>query len=339
MKHAKVRVSVECEKPLQFERRVQFSATGDEVVVAFKYDKLQKWCFICHRMYHDGKRCPDLEKERAHVAKHGYKDRNLRQQDVLRGELSPYNGNGKATKQHNYTKPPVSRKLFNEKEISPKHGRSTDKPVAESTKAWVVKAFGEKSTEPAKEADRRSSRNTKEDAPKQSNFKPASWYRENNVESKKAVSDPGKITSRRSVSNEKRSSKLAVQEKDTSSVGSQAMVIPVDVEEVISPMKDLLQSKKPADVGDDRGGRRGKPIKSRLGPRTEAMKKTVRSPYRTSNPRKRQALSDDASPKKRVNDNRDHGSRPLPPTVGPETGKKKEERKLVVDEIPPANPI
>ncbi|KAJ4881231.1 hypothetical protein Rs2_38286 [Raphanus sativus] len=145
-----------------------------------------------------------------------------------------------------------------------------DEGVGESTKAWVVKA-----TEPAKEADRRSSRNTKEDAPKQSNFKPASWYRETKAESKKAVSDPGKIASRRSVSNEKRSSKLAVQEKDASSVGSQAMVIPVDVEEVISPMKDLLQSKKPADMGDERGGRRGKPIKSRLGPRTEAMKKTM----------------------------------------------------------------
>lgn len=99
VKLAKVKVSVKCENPLQFERRVQFSATGDEVVVTFKYEKLQKFCFICNRMTHDGRRCPELEKERAHVAKHGYKDRNLRQHDVLRGELSPYNGNGKAPKQ------------------------------------------------------------------------------------------------------------------------------------------------------------------------------------------------------------------------------------------------
>lgn len=91
VKPAKVRVSVECDKPLQFERSVQFSATGDEVAVSFTYDKLQKWCFICSRMSHDGKWGPELEKERAHAAKHGYKDRNLRQQDVLRGKLSPYN--------------------------------------------------------------------------------------------------------------------------------------------------------------------------------------------------------------------------------------------------------
>lgn len=91
VKPAKVRVSVECDKPLQFERSVQFSATGDEVAVSFTYDKLQKWRFICSRMSHDGKWGPELEKERAHAAKHGYKDRNLRQQDVLRGKLSPYN--------------------------------------------------------------------------------------------------------------------------------------------------------------------------------------------------------------------------------------------------------
>lgn len=62
VKLAKVRVSVECEKPLQFKRRVQFSVTGDEVVVAFKYDKLQKFIFICNRMTHDGKRCPNLRR-------------------------------------------------------------------------------------------------------------------------------------------------------------------------------------------------------------------------------------------------------------------------------------
>ncbi|KAL0692066.1 hypothetical protein Bca4012_059246 [Brassica carinata] len=129
VKKAKVRVSVECEKPLQFERRLQFSSTGDEVVISFQYEKLQKWCFICNRMTHDGKRCPELEKERAHVSKYGYKDRNLRQQDILRGELSPYNGHEKAPKQQNVAKLPINRKLFDEKEASPKpkQGRSSDK--------------------------------------------------------------------------------------------------------------------------------------------------------------------------------------------------------------------
>lgn len=78
VKHAKVRVLVECGKLLQFETRVQFSATGDEFVVTFKYDKLKNLCFICNRMTRDGKRCLDLEKERARVAKHGYKDMNPR---------------------------------------------------------------------------------------------------------------------------------------------------------------------------------------------------------------------------------------------------------------------
>ncbi|WZZ33842.1 hypothetical protein YC2023_017243 [Brassica napus] len=113
-----------------------------------------------------------------------------------------------------------------------------------------------------------------------------------------------------------------------------------DVEEVISPLKDLMKTKGPDAIGDDHGGRRGKPVKSRLGTRTDVMKKTARSPYRSSNPKKRQDLSYDESPKKRVYDNRDHGSHPLPPMMGPANGKKKEEPKnLVVDEIPPANPI
>ncbi|KAG2313074.1 hypothetical protein Bca52824_024631 [Brassica carinata] len=114
-------------------------------------------------MSHDGKRCPDLEKERAHVSKYGYKDRNFRQQDVLRGELSPYNGQGKAPKQphaskyQNVVKAPVNRKLFAEKEVSPKakQGRSSDKAGVETTKSWVVKSFGDKATKSTKEPEKR----------------------------------------------------------------------------------------------------------------------------------------------------------------------------------------
>lgn len=204
----------------------------------------------------------------------------------------------------------------------------------------MVKSFGEKPAELDRETERRNPKGAKEDNPKKSNFKTASWYRDPSVEVKKAASDPGKTTSRKSLSNDKRTSKLAAQGKETSSVSSQALMNPTDVEEVISPLKDLMKNKRDETIGDDRGGRRGKPVKSCLGPRTEAMKKTTRSPFRTSNPRKRQALSYDESPKKRVYDNRDHESRPLPPVVGPANRKKKEEpKKLVVDEIPPANPI
>lgn len=88
-----------------------------------------------------------------------------------------------------------------------------------------------------------------------------------------------------------------------------------------------------------------KPLKSRLGPRPDvnlqARKKIYRSPYRATNPRKRQAVSHDESPKKRLNDNapkRAHGALPPPPMMGPVIGKNKEGiERLVVDEIPPAN--
>ncbi|KAL0733780.1 hypothetical protein Bca4012_009990 [Brassica carinata] len=351
VKQAKVRVSVECEKPLQFERRLQFSATGDEVVISFQYEKLQKWCFICNRMTHDGKRCPELEKERAHVPKHGYNDRNLRQQDVLRGELSPYNGHGKAPKYQQAAKPTINRKLFADKEVSPKvkPGRSSDKPDAETTKAWVVKSFGNKGTSKAKEPEKKVSHDEKNENSKKKSFKQASWYREPNVELTKAASDPGKVPNRGSLS--KQVPKLVTQGKENSSVCSQVMVNPadVDVDEVISPLKDLLKAKKPSERCEERGGRRGNPIKSRLGTRADAAlharKKIARSPYRDYNSRKRQAVSHDNAPKKRLfedenQEKRDRGSIPLPPTVGPANGKKKEEpKKLVVDEIPPANPI
>ncbi|XP_024006644.1 uncharacterized protein At4g02000 [Eutrema salsugineum] len=92
---ARVRVSVECEIPLKFERRVIFY-TGDEVIVTFRYKKLQKFCFICQRLSHDGRHSPDLEEEkRAFKAKHGNKDRNQRQHAILRGEEGPYMKHGK----------------------------------------------------------------------------------------------------------------------------------------------------------------------------------------------------------------------------------------------------
>ncbi|KAL0729660.1 hypothetical protein Bca4012_025753 [Brassica carinata] len=200
----------------------QLEATGDEVAVSFKYDKLQKWCFICNRMSHDGKHCPELEKERAHVSKYGYKDRNLRQQDVLRGELSPYNA---------------------------KQGRSSDKAAAETTKAWVVKSFDEKPA--TKETERKSNRDIKETEEKQRCFKPASWYRESNVEITKAASDPGKTTSR--LSSDKHPLKLVAKGKINSSECSQVLVDPTDVEEVISLLKHLMHAKRSNDAGDERG--------------------------------------------------------------------------------------
>lgn len=109
---------------------------------------------------------------------------------------------------------------------------------------------------------------------------------------------------------------------------------PTDLEVVISPLKDMLKGKAPCDMIDDRGGRRGKHIKSRLGPRPEATlqtrKKITRSPFRANNPRKRQAVSFEESPKKGHVDNnlkRAHGSFPLPPTVGSAMEKTRRKKK------------
>ncbi|CAF1948506.1 unnamed protein product [Brassica oleracea var. botrytis] len=119
-------------------------------------------------------------------------------------------------------KPLVNRKLFAEKEVSPKtkHGKSSDKPVAETTKAWVVKSFAEKPANADKETEQRSDKHGKVGEPKKSNFKPASWYRDYNVEATKAASDLGKFTSRKALSNDNHGSKLAAQGKETSSVCS-----------------------------------------------------------------------------------------------------------------------
>lgn len=141
--------------------------------------------------------------------------------------------------------------------------------------------------------------------------------------------------------------KLEAQGTKVPSVCSQVMTNPTDLEEVISPLKDMLANRTNRGGMDERGGRRGKTIKSRLGTRPDetlhAKKKITRSPHRATYSRKRQAVSICESPKKRLYDNhskRDNSTIPLPPKEGPSNGNNKEDPgKLVVDEIPPANPI
>ncbi|KAG2244004.1 hypothetical protein Bca52824_094139 [Brassica carinata] len=190
---------------------------------------------------------------------------------------------------------------------------------------WKQRLLDPIGTSKAKEPEKKVSHDEKNENSKKKSFKQASWYREPNVELTKAASDPGKVPNRGSLS--KQVPKLVTQGKENSSVCSQVMVNPadVDVDEVISPLKDLLKAKKPSERCEERGGRRGNPIKSRLGTRADAAlharKKIARSPYRDYNSRKRQAVSHDNAPKKRLfedenQEKRDRGSIPLPPTVG-----------------------
>ncbi|ESQ34441.1 hypothetical protein EUTSA_v10009587mg [Eutrema salsugineum] len=318
---AKVRVLVECENPLQFERLVQFSSTGDEVVVTFRYEKLEKFCFICQRISHDGRHCPDLEREqRAFKSKQGNKrDWNQKQQAILKGEEGPYRRYGKSERIQDKQKPSVRRELFSQKETQPERnqGRLQGKQSRESTKSWVERSFGEKSTKSEKSQDHKSSargaseiviadvdkRDTVRASPKGSGsrntlleekkklFKPASWYRDPSSGKGKSASDPGKSRKERSpsLSANKRSQveegKIHVS-KPPVSTGSQVMDTnsSCDLEEVISPMKEMMtsNSQSMSESLDDRGGRRGKPIRSRLGPRSnvslQVKKKIIRSP-------------------------------------------------------------
>lgn len=120
--------------------------------------------------------------------------------------------------QQHILKPPVNRKLFSEKDISPKakQARPSGKAGPEPTKAWVMKSFGKKHEEPPTQTVSKNSREDSKEEPRKRDFKPASWYRDTNVEKTKAASDPGKPTNRRSLSGDKLNSKLAVQGKKIS---------------------------------------------------------------------------------------------------------------------------
>ncbi|CAN6892499.1 uncharacterized protein LOC106422432 [Brassica napus] len=74
-KRARIQVSVNVDKPLQFERRIEFP-NGDIGRIFFSYEGLHRYCFTCHMISHDENACPQLTPE----------ERELKQQQ--RAELN-----------------------------------------------------------------------------------------------------------------------------------------------------------------------------------------------------------------------------------------------------------
>ena len=67
----RVRVYVNADEPLQFERRAGF-ANGDVIRVTLKYEDLHRHCFTCKRISHEEGTCPELsetQKEKNRLAR------------------------------------------------------------------------------------------------------------------------------------------------------------------------------------------------------------------------------------------------------------------------------
>ncbi|KAL0823488.1 hypothetical protein Bca101_047165 [Brassica carinata] len=58
----RVRVWVNADVPLQFERRAGF-ANGDVIRVSLIYEELHRHCFTCKRISHEEGTCPELTEE------------------------------------------------------------------------------------------------------------------------------------------------------------------------------------------------------------------------------------------------------------------------------------
>ncbi|KAL0837362.1 hypothetical protein Bca101_089252 [Brassica carinata] len=62
VKKARIQVSIEADKPLQFERRIGFP-NGDIGKVTLTYEGLHRYCFTCKLISHDENSCPQLTPE------------------------------------------------------------------------------------------------------------------------------------------------------------------------------------------------------------------------------------------------------------------------------------
>lgn len=61
-KSARIHVSVNIDKPLQFERRIGFK-NGDTERISFDYAGLHRYCYTCKLISHDENTCPELTEE------------------------------------------------------------------------------------------------------------------------------------------------------------------------------------------------------------------------------------------------------------------------------------
>ncbi|CAH2060333.1 unnamed protein product [Thlaspi arvense] len=73
----RVQVSINGDKPLQFERTAKFK-NGDIIKVALRYEDLHRWCYTCKMISHEEGTCPELtedQRERNRKARIEQKER------------------------------------------------------------------------------------------------------------------------------------------------------------------------------------------------------------------------------------------------------------------------
>lgn len=54
---ARFQVTIKADEPLRFRKKTQLP-TGEVVWVSLRYDKLFRWCKLCHRICHEQEKCP-----------------------------------------------------------------------------------------------------------------------------------------------------------------------------------------------------------------------------------------------------------------------------------------
>ncbi|KAH0849364.1 LOW QUALITY PROTEIN: hypothetical protein HID58_091371 [Brassica napus] len=57
--NGRVRVKINADEPLQFERKAGYS-NGDVITVSLKYEELHRYCYTCKRISHEEGTCPEL---------------------------------------------------------------------------------------------------------------------------------------------------------------------------------------------------------------------------------------------------------------------------------------
>ncbi|KAG5394919.1 hypothetical protein IGI04_024882 [Brassica rapa subsp. trilocularis] len=64
--NGRVRVKINADEPLQFERKAGYS-NGDVITVSLKYEELHRYCYTCKRISHEEGTCPELSTNQREV--------------------------------------------------------------------------------------------------------------------------------------------------------------------------------------------------------------------------------------------------------------------------------
>ncbi|KAF8051283.1 hypothetical protein N665_1754s0001 [Sinapis alba] len=138
---ARIQASVNVDKPLQFERRIQFP-NGDTGRVSFSYDGLHRYCFTCRMISHDENACPNLtqeerdlkRKQRAEINAQGDNPRSslacppssARPETLQRSRSPSYGRHPPLTGRHRNSPPKQIQDDYRREEKRQKHSSSRD---------------------------------------------------------------------------------------------------------------------------------------------------------------------------------------------------------------------